>query len=72
MVERRVKGRRKLFSGWLRVFIARGSAHRPCTKQINRINGLVGASQWTKQKEVLLPVWTDSILDNCIGRRAID
>ena len=72
MVERRAKGRRKLLSGWLCVLIARRGAYRPSTEQINRIGKLVGVSQWTQQKEVLRPIWVDSILDNYGGRGATD
>ena len=42
MVEKRAKDRRGLFSGWLHVFVARRGAHRPYTKQINRIRELAG------------------------------
>ena len=52
MVGRHTKGRRKLSNGWLCVVIARRGARRPCVKQIDRIGGLMGTSQWAKQEKV--------------------
>ena len=72
MVERGAKNRRKLFSGWLCVVIARSGALGPCIKQIGR---LVGTSQWAQQEKVLRPIWTYCLIivkvDESLIRAAI-
>ena len=68
MVERHIKGGRKLSNGRLCVVTARRGARPPRAKPIDRAGELMGTSQWAQQKEVLRPIWTDSIFDNGEGR----
>ena len=68
MVGRHTNGERKLSSGWLCVVAARRGAHGPRAKQIDKAGELMGTSQWAQQKEVLRPIWTDSIVDKRIDR----
>ena len=68
MVGRHAKNRRKLFSGWLCVVIARRGIPGPCAKQIDEIGKPVGTSQWAQQEKVLRPIWIDIIFDNGRGR----
>ena len=72
MVRRYTKGGRKLSSGRLCVDTAIRGARRPRAKSIDKAGELMGTSQWAQQKEVLRPIWTDSVFDNGKDRQATD